>query len=70
LTPDFPVRAFRIDAAKDAMRHKLRTEAGQAIYKMRKAIVEPVLGQTKERRVFRRFGGGGRRVEPTHSNAG
>ncbi len=52
------------------MRHKLRTEAGQAIYKMRKAIVEPVLGQTKERRVFRRFGGGGRRVEPTHSNAG
>lgn len=42
-------------SAKEAMRHKLRTEAGQAIYKMRKAIVEPVFGQTKERRGFRRF---------------
>src|SRR5208282_3398871 len=28
--------------AKEAMRHKLRTEAGRDIYKMRKAIVEPV----------------------------
>ena len=41
--------------AKDLMRHKLRTEAGRAIYKMRKAIVEPVFGQIKERRGFRRF---------------
>lgn len=38
-----------------AMEHKLRTEAGHAIYKMRKAIVEPVFGQIKERRGFRRF---------------
>jgi len=42
-------------SVQEAMRHKLRTGAGQAIYKMRKAIVEPVFGQTKERRGFRRF---------------
>lgn len=42
-------------SAKEAMHHKLRTEAGHAIYKMRKAIVEPVFGQIKERRGFRRF---------------
>jgi transposase len=40
---------------KDAMRSKLRTEAGRAVYKMRKAIVEPVFGQIKEQRGFRRF---------------
>jgi transposase len=40
---------------KEKMRHKLRTEAGRSIYKMRKAIVEPVFGQIKERRGFRRF---------------
>ncbi len=39
----------------EQMRHKLRTEAGRAVYKMRKAIVEPVFGQIKERRGFRRF---------------
>nr|MBC8425785.1 IS1182 family transposase [bacterium] len=39
----------------DAMRHKLRTPEGRAIYKMRKAIVEPVFGQIKEARGFRRF---------------
>ena len=37
------------------MREKLQSAAGQAIYKMRKAIVEPVFGQIKERRGFRRF---------------
>jgi hypothetical protein len=37
------------------MRNKPRTEAGGSIYKMRKAIVEPVFGQIKERRGFRRF---------------
>ena len=37
------------------MRAKVRTVKGQALYKMRKAIVEPVCGQTKERRGFRRF---------------
>jgi transposase len=41
--------------AKERMRHKLKTEAGHAVYKMRKAIVEPVFGQIKEARGFRRF---------------
>lgn len=41
--------------ARAIMQHKLRTEAGRAVYKMRKAIVEPVFGQIKERRGFRRF---------------
>jgi len=40
---------------REQMRHKLNTEAGRAVYKMRKAIVEPVFGQIKERRGFRRF---------------
>jgi transposase len=40
---------------KAAMREKLRTAAGRAVYKMRKAIVEPVFGQIKEVRGFRRF---------------
>ncbi len=39
----------------DQMRQKLKTGAGQAVYKWRKAIVEPVFGQTKEARGFRRF---------------
>lgn len=39
----------------DAMRQKLRSPEGQAVYKMRKAVVEPVFGQIKERRGFRRF---------------
>jgi transposase len=37
------------------MRYKLRQPAGKAIYKMRKAIVEPIFGQIKEPRGFRRF---------------
>lgn len=37
------------------MREKLKAAAGHALYKMRKAIVEPVFGQIKERRGFRRF---------------
>ena len=40
---------------QEAMKHKLRTLAGHAVYKMRKAIVEPVFGQIKEVRGFRRF---------------
>jgi hypothetical protein len=39
----------------DQMRQKLQTAAGQAVYKWRKAIVEPVFGQNKEVRGFRRF---------------
>lgn len=37
------------------MRHKLASEEGRALYKMRKAIVEPVFGQIKEPRGFRRL---------------
>ena len=38
-----------------AMRARLQTAAGQAIYALRKAIVEPVFGQIKDGRGFRRF---------------
>ena len=41
--------------AREQMQHKLKTESGRAVYKMRKAIVEPVFGQIKECRGFRRF---------------
>jgi Transposase DDE domain len=37
------------------MKQKLKTEAGRELYRMRKAIVEPVFGQIKEWRGFRRF---------------
>jgi len=39
----------------EQMRHKLRTPEGQTVYKLRKAVVEPVFGQIKEARGFRRF---------------
>jgi transposase len=39
----------------DRMRHKLASAAGRALYKMRKAIVEPVFGQIKEVRGLRRL---------------
>ncbi|RPI11651.1 MAG: IS1182 family transposase [Zetaproteobacteria bacterium] len=38
-----------------AMRAKLQTVAGHAVYALRKAIVEPVFGQIKGSRGFRRF---------------
>ena len=37
------------------MRRKLATKAGRAMYSRRKTIVEPVFGQIKEARGFRRF---------------
>jgi hypothetical protein len=37
------------------LRRKLQTRAGRAIYAARKTIVEPVYGQIKEARGFRRF---------------
>ena len=37
------------------MSGKLRTKRGRAHYARRKAIVEPVFGQIKEARGFRRF---------------
>jgi transposase len=39
----------------ERMRSKLRTPEGRAVYRRRKAIVEPVFGQIKEARGFRRF---------------
>jgi len=41
--------------ARSAMRAKLQTAAGHAIYALRKAIVEPVFGQIKGGRSLRRF---------------
>jgi transposase len=40
---------------KERMRAKLDTEAGRSLYARRKTIVEPVFGQIKEVRGFRRF---------------
>ena len=42
-------------SAAETMQKKLNSEDGKAIYKMRKAVVEPVFGQIKERRGLRRF---------------
>jgi transposase len=41
--------------AKEQMAAKLRTPAGRALYARRKVIVEPVFGQIKGARGFRRF---------------
>jgi hypothetical protein len=41
--------------AKEQMAAKVRTPEGQALYARRKVIVEPVFGQIKEGRGFRRF---------------
>jgi transposase len=45
----------RQNAASVAMRAKLQSETGRAVYARRKAIVEPVLGQIKAGRGFRQF---------------
>jgi hypothetical protein len=39
----------------EQMRHQLRTAEGPAVYKLRKAVGEPVFGQIQEPRGFRRF---------------
>jgi len=41
--------------AKERMAAKVRTPEGKALYARRKVIVEPVCGQIKETRGFRRF---------------
>ena len=41
--------------AKERMAAKVRTPEGKAFYARRKVIVEPVFGQIKEARGFRRF---------------
>jgi transposase len=42
-------------AVSERMREKLATVAGHTIYALRKTIVEPVFGQIKDTRGFRRF---------------
>jgi transposase len=42
-------------SSADRMRHKLASAAARALYKMRKAIVEPVFGQIKGARQLRQF---------------
>jgi len=37
------------------MRRKLRSPAGRAVYRQRKALIEPVLGVLKEQRGMRQF---------------
>jgi hypothetical protein len=49
-----PVKYLQV-LPHEAMRHKLKTEVGHAVYRIRRAIVEPVFGQIKEVRGFRRF---------------
>ena len=49
-----PTRAWKSPVAA-AMRETLGTAAGRATYALRKSIVEPVFGQIKEARRFRRF---------------
>ena len=49
-------RARRAPATpKEKMRAKVETASGRALYARRKTIVEPVFGQIKEARGFRRF---------------
>jgi transposase len=52
--PDAGTVAAKASVA-EAMRQKLSSAEGKAVFKMRKAVVEPVFGQIKERRGFRRF---------------
>ncbi len=42
-------------SAKEVMAHRLKTETGKALYKLRKQTVEPVFGIIKEVMGFRRF---------------
>lgn len=46
---------FRTPTIAGTMRYKLRSPDGKATYSRRKAIVEPVYGQIKACRGFRRF---------------
>ena len=52
--PEAPVPLEPV-TAKARMAAKVRTPAGKALYARRKVIVEPVFGQIKEARGFRRF---------------
>ncbi len=43
------------DPIREAMRTKVQSDTGKAIYRLRKAIVEPAWGQLKECQGFRQF---------------
>jgi transposase len=45
----------QVSGAQMRMRERLKTDTGAALYRMRKAIVEPVFGQVKSVRGFDRF---------------
>ena len=57
--PDPPADEHRADVTdpnpRQQMIAKLRTDEGRALYARRKSTVEPVFGQIKEARGFRRF---------------
>jgi transposase len=55
LTTESPPPTEWDQKVKAQMREKVKSESGRAIYKQRKMIVEPVFGQVKEVRGFRRF---------------
>jgi len=55
LTAESPPLAGLTQTAIEQMREKLKTDEGRFVYKHRKMIVEPVFGQVKEVRGFRRF---------------
>lgn len=52
---DIPADSNTADTAKEAMRRKLDTPRGKALYRLRKMTVEPVFGIIKEVLGFRRF---------------
>ena len=54
-TGEAPINSGQKLPLREQMKQKLKTEAGRDLYRMRKAIVEPVFGQIKEWRRFRRF---------------
>jgi transposase len=50
-----PIESEQESSSRGRMKRKLESDAGRDLYRMRKAIVEPVFGQIKEWRGFRRF---------------
>jgi len=57
-----PEKRVQSCAVAEAMREKLASAEGRAVYAQRKAVVEPVFGQLKEVRGFRRFSLRGRQL--------
>jgi hypothetical protein len=52
MSEDIPVES---ESAVEQMKRKLKTETGEALYRKRKAVVEPVFGQIKAARGIRAF---------------